>query len=206
MKFFNNKVEILTNKSMGMNQKGFANTVLIILVVVLASALGYVTLVKKSAPVEQPGVSNSQNAEPTTPPSINNTVSQNQPTTCIDQQEATPVVTSISPTFGAIGTKVEIRGCNFTSFEGDLDSIFVRSDGKEIPVSGGNWYPGYGGGAGRGKIMIITVQSYCESGSITGSYSGITSPCQTIRATPGTYKIYVTAWGKKSNLATFTVK
>ncbi len=34
----------------------------------------------------------------------------------------------------------------------------------------------------------------------------ITSPCQTIKATPGVYEVYVTAWGKKSNTVTFTVK
>lgn len=202
-----------------MTQKSFVNIVVILAIVILAGALGYVTLVKKPAPVEQPQTSNSQNTQPTTPPPTNNTVSQNPPatqppaipsqslpTTCVDQSEATPVITSISPASGSVGTKVSIKGCNFTGFEGDLDAIFVRSDGKEIPVSGGNWYPGYGGGAERGKIMIVTVQSYCESGSITGSYSGITSPCETIQATPGIYKIYVTAWGKKSNLATFTVR
>ena len=202
-----------------MNQKGVANIVLIILVVILAGALGYVTLVKKPAPNEQPQINNSQNTQPTTPPPTNNTVSQNPPaiqppitppsplpTTCVDQQEAIPVITSISPASGPVGTKVEIRGCNFTGFEGDLDAVFVRSDGKEIPLYGGTWYPGYGGGAGRGKIMTVTVQSYCPSGSETGRYSGITSPCQTIQATPGVYKVYVTAWGKKSNLATFTVK
>ncbi|TSC72959.1 MAG: hypothetical protein G01um101470_236 [Parcubacteria group bacterium Gr01-1014_70] len=49
-----------------MNQKGFANIVLIVLVVLLAGALGYVTFVKKSS--EQP--SQSQVTPPTvTPPS-----------------------------------------------------------------------------------------------------------------------------------------
>lgn len=56
-----------------MNQKGFANMVLIVLVVVLAGALGYVTLVKKPAPVEQPQVNNSQNTQSTTPPPSNQT-------------------------------------------------------------------------------------------------------------------------------------
>src|SRR3990167_8363563 len=39
------------------NQKGFANIVLIVLVVVLAGALGYVTLVKKPAPSTIPTTS-----------------------------------------------------------------------------------------------------------------------------------------------------
>lgn len=52
-----------------MSQKGFTNTVLIVLVVVLASALGYITLIKKPASTEQPQSNNSQNTQPTTPTS-----------------------------------------------------------------------------------------------------------------------------------------
>src|SRR3989338_7537737 len=62
-----------------MNQKGFANIVLIILVVVLAGALGYVMLVKKPASVEQPQTNNLQNSQSTTPPPSNNAVVQNPP-------------------------------------------------------------------------------------------------------------------------------
>ena len=54
-----------------MNQKRFANTVLIILVVVLSSASGYVILVKKSAPVEQQQ-SNSLSETQTSPTATNN--------------------------------------------------------------------------------------------------------------------------------------
>ena len=63
------------------NQKGFASILLIVLVVVLAGALGYVTLVKKPALTEQPPSNNSQNSQPTTPPSSNNVVKQNPPPT-----------------------------------------------------------------------------------------------------------------------------
>ncbi len=64
-----------------MNQKGFANIVIIVLVVVLVGALGYVTFIRKPAPVEQPQTNNSQNTQPTTPPLANNIVSQNPPPT-----------------------------------------------------------------------------------------------------------------------------
>ncbi len=180
-----------------MNRKRFANIILIVLVVILAGALGYVTLVKKPASTEQLQPNSSQNTQLAPLPSL--------PTTCTDQQEATPVITSISPASGPVGTKVQIRGCNFTGFEGDLDAVFVRSDGAEIPLYGGTWSPGYGG-AERGKLIMVTVQSYCASGSETGRYSGITSSCKTVQATPGVYRVYVTAWGKKSNAATFTIK
>ena len=45
------------------NQKGIANIVLIVLVVVLVGALGYITLVKKSNLVEQPQTNNLQNTQ-----------------------------------------------------------------------------------------------------------------------------------------------
>jgi len=53
-----------------MNQKGFANIALIVLVVILASALGYVTLVKKPAPVERPQANNLQNTQQPTAPKL----------------------------------------------------------------------------------------------------------------------------------------
>ena len=58
-----------------MNQKGFANIILIVLVIVLAGVLGYVTLVKKSAPStssDQP--QNTSPTQQTPPPQVNNTV------------------------------------------------------------------------------------------------------------------------------------
>jgi hypothetical protein len=201
-----------------MNQKGFANIALIVLVVILAGALGYVTLIKKPASVEQPQTSNSQNTQTTTPPSSNNTVSQNPPatqspatpsqslpTTCVDEVHAPggkdlpPVITSISPTSGPVGSKVEIRGCNLAGFEGDQIAIFERSDGKKLTF--------YGSGYNE-KMMTVTVADNCPTGSETGRYSGITSSCETIQALPGTYRVYVITWGDefKSNSATFTVK
>jgi hypothetical protein len=127
------------------------------------------------------------------------------PTTCVDREGEAPVITSIYPTSGPVGTKVEIRGCNLAGFEGDLDVVFVRSDGKEIPLYGGNWHPGYGGETRRGKIIIVTVESYCPDGHIFGRYSGIVSPCETVEATPGVYKVYANPFGKRSNPATFTI-
>ena len=201
-----------------MNQKGFANIVLIVLVVVLASVVGYITLVKKPVSVEQPQTNNSQNTQITTPPPVNNSVSQNLqttqspvtpsqslPTTCIDEVHAPggkdlpPVITSISPTSGSVGTKVEIRGCNLAGFEGDQMAIFERSDGKKLTF--------YGSGYNE-KLMTVPIADNCPTGSETGRYSGITSLCETIKALPGVYKVYVITWGDefKSNSATFTVK
>lgn len=54
-KIFNYKVEkILTNKYMNMNQKGFANIILVVVIVaVLVGAVGYFAFVKKSEPIAQ---------------------------------------------------------------------------------------------------------------------------------------------------------
>lgn len=195
------------------NQKGFASIVLIVFVVVLVGALGYITLVKKTALVEQPQTNNSQDTQTTTPPPTNNTVSKNPPvtpsqslpTTCVDEVHAPggkdlpPVITSISPTSGPAGTKVEIHGCNLAGFEGDQMAIFERSDGKKLTF--------YGSGYNE-KVMTVTIADNCPTGSEMGRYSGITSPCETIQALPGVYKVYVITWGDdfKSNMATFTVK
>ena len=55
---------------MNMNQKGFANIVLIVVIVVLVGAVGYVTLVKKPNSVEQSSqTNNSQNTQSTAIPS-----------------------------------------------------------------------------------------------------------------------------------------
>jgi len=98
-----------------------------------------------------------------------------------------------------VGTKVDIRGCNLAGFEGDQMAIFERSDGEKLTF--------YGSGYNE-KVMTVTIADNCPTGSEIGRYSGITSPCETIKALPSVYKVYVITWGDefKSNLATFTVK
>ncbi len=64
------------------NQKGFANIVLIVLVVVLVGALGYMTLIRKSNPVEQPQTNNLQNTQTQSAADLpKNNTTQNAPTT-----------------------------------------------------------------------------------------------------------------------------
>lgn len=117
-----------------------------------------------------------------------------------------PTITSTSPDSGPIGTELEIRGCNLAGFEGDLDAMFVRSDGAKIPLYGGTWCFWCEEGEDKdGMFMRVTVESYCKSGYEGGRYSGIISPCETVEATPGLYKVYVAALGKKSNEVNFTI-
>lgn len=186
-----------------MNQKLFASTAVPVLVI-LVGVLGYVILIKKPVLIEQT--------------QINNIVSQNQqtaqspvaspeplPTTCVDEVHAPgerslpPVITSISPISGPVGSRVVIRGCNLAGFEGDQMAIFERSDGNKLIF--------YGSGYDE-KVVTVTVTDNCSTGSETGRYSGNTSLCEPVRVLPGVYKVYVVTWGDeyKSNVANFTVK
>lgn len=195
-----------------MDQKTFVKNIVIALVIILVGALGYMALIKKPATIEQPQTKNTQNSQTTATSADTNTASKKSPitspslpTTCVDEahspggKDLPPVITSISPTSGPAGAKVEIRGCNLAGFEGDQMVIFERSDGKKLTF--------YGAGYDE-KMMTITIGDYCPTGSETGRYSGITSPCETINALPGIYKVYVITWGEdfKSNIAEFTVK
>ena len=164
---------------MNTNQKGFANMALIILVVVLAIVLGYVTLVKKPAITESPVM----------PPIAS------LPTTCVDQEEGTPVIISLSSYSGPIGTKLEINGCNFSGFEGDKNAWIENAEGVKGIL--------YGEAGSTGKLLKVTLKSpLCQKDT---SYSGL--PCDaTLALTPGTYRIYAMPWSKKSNEANFEIK
>lgn len=119
------------------------------------------------------------------------------PTTCVNQpygSDHVPVITSISPSSGPIGTKIKIDGCDLYGFEGDFNVVLVRSDGVEVLLDDG-----------RMNSNTITVQSYCTDGFTIGAYSGIASKCETIEATPGVYKVYIKPWGVKSNVSNFTI-
>ena len=129
-----------------MNQKGFANIVLIILVVILAGALGYVTLVKKSAPVEQPQSNNLQNTQTTTPPPANNTVSQNQPP--INQGKE---LSGLAP----------ITFPSYCSFSGSAENGWMVDCGKNTK----NDARGF-----MGKILETQGWKFCDSGLGSASW------------------------------------
>jgi hypothetical protein len=117
------------------------------------------------------------------------------PTTCVDQQEGKPVITSLSIYSGLVGTKLEIRGCNFSGFEGDKSAWIENSQGINGIL--------YGETGSTAKLLEIILKSpLCQQDN---SYSGL--PCNAyLTLTPGTYKIYTMPWGKKSNTATFTIQ
>ncbi len=138
-----------------------------------------------------------QNTPTGTPSKVSDLPSSCANGTSADGEALPPVITSIYPKSGPIGTEVTIQGCNLSGFENDHNVVFERSDGSMIPL--------YGGSIGPNTITKVVLTSYCESGMVVGLYSGKETPCKKVSATPGAYKVYVNPWGKKSNTASFTV-
>ena len=122
------------------------------------------------------------------------TLTGSLPMICKDEQEGTPSITSISKSSGPIGTTIEIKGCNFAGFESDLNVWIVNDEGTK-----GILYSELGSTAK--SMNIVLKPQACQTDE---SYRGL--PCAAyLNVTPGTYKIYMIPWGKKSNEATFTV-
>lgn len=117
------------------------------------------------------------------------------PTTCEDKPEGLPVITSLSDYSGSIGAKIEIRGCNFSGFEGDKTAWIENEQAVKGIL--------YGEEGSTSKILKVTLKSpLCQNNN---SYSGL--PCNAwLTLNTGTYKIYTSPWNKKSNEANFTIK
>jgi hypothetical protein len=178
-----------------MNQKGYINIILVVLVVIFAGVVGYLTLIKKPTP---PATTNTptQQTPSTTSPEQKSKIepTPSLPTTCKDEPEGVPVITSLSIYSGPVGTKLEIRGCNFAGFEGDINAWIENNEGEKGFLQGE--------AGSTSKIIKVTLKSsLCRKDT---SHSGL--PCdEWLTLTPGTYKIYTMPWGKKSNEVTFTI-
>jgi hypothetical protein len=182
-----------------MDQKGFTNIIIIVLVVVLASVVGYLTLIKKQTPSTTTNQIPSTST-PTQPP-INSAGQEPRiklpsylPASCKDESEGVPVITSLSVYSGPVGTKLEIRGCNFVGFEGDINAVIENNQGEKAFLLGEL--------GSTSKIIKVTLKSpLCRKNT---KYSGF--PCdEWLTLTPGIYKIYTMPFGKKSNEVTFTI-
>ena len=126
------------------------------------------------------------------PPSDN---SASETAACQDEPEGAPVIASLSSYSGPVGAKIEIRGCNFSGFEGNLNVYIENSSGIKGII--------YGESDSNNNLIKLTLPpSLCQ---IDTSYSGLPCPAF-LDLLPGVYKIYVTPWGKKSNEVIFTVK
>ena len=116
--------------------------------------------------------------------------------------EAKPVIYSISPSYGPVGTTVKINGAHMAGFESDLDFYFERADGKTAMLT----YDYSVSGKPDGDGVKITIKEPCQKGqTIYGRYSGIPSTCDYVALTPGKYKVYTKPYGQKSNVVEFTI-
>lgn len=117
-----------------------------------------------------------------------------QPLTCTDKQGDLPVITSLSKYSGPVGTQIEIRGCNFSGFEGDVDALIENSQGTR------GFLPG--SPSSTNKLIIVTLNSpLCQHST---EYSGL--PCESwLNLTTGTYRIYTAPFGVNSNEFNFLI-
>jgi len=122
------------------------------------------------------------------------TSTSTQPLICIDEPEGKPVITSLSIVSGAVGSKLEIKGCNFTGFEGDKIAWIQNSNGVVGLLRGEE--------GSTSKLLKVTLKSSLCQKDI--SYSDET--CDSfLTLIPGKYNIFVSPWGKESNKIEFIV-
>ena len=110
--------------------------------------------------------------------------------------DSKPVITSITPSSGPVGTMIEIKGCNFLGFEGDKELWFTNSQGER------GFLNGQMDAATRASntVMRVTLsQTLCK----INSYSGL--DCPVLGLAPGPYTVYSHSYGGNSNTVNFTV-
>lgn len=109
----------------------------------------------------------------------------------------TPVISSITPAQGPVGTVVTIQGYNLAGAEGALDAWILN--GQEelgyLEHFGKSAYPD------TTKITIKIPAKACTTNNIASG-----KPCEKfINITPGQYSIFTKPFGKSSNIVSFTV-
>jgi len=105
-----------------------------------------------------------------------------------------PVINSISPNSGPIGTVIELRGINLSGFEGDMDAMIENSKGETAVMLGMTLI----------EENLIRVKIESKICKINNSYSAL--PCKEyLNIVPGIYNIYAFPWGNMSNKVQFTV-
>ena len=119
----------------------------------------------------------------------------------VNDASVSPVIFSIVPDRGPVGTVVTLRGKGLSGFEGDLELIFERKDGKKVSLFDEESYSKTGG-----EVIIVKVKEPCQAGEMVyGRYSGNSSQCDYVEFTPGVYKVYSSPWGMSTNVVSFTV-
>jgi hypothetical protein len=182
-------------------QKGFIVPVLLVVVAFLLVGGGTYVYTQQQTN-EAIGNQTAQTTQPTTPvpftSSTNNTgndVAQ-CPINTFSINDSPPVITSITPSSGPVGTTIEIQGCNFLGFEGDKEIWFTNSRGEK------GFLNGQMDEATRSSNTVARVTLQQELCKIN-SYSGL--DCPLLKLVPGVYMVYSNSYGGKSNTVNFTV-
>lgn len=111
--------------------------------------------------------------------------------------ESKPIITSIVPSSGPVGTTIEIKGCNFLGFESDKVLWFTNSKGEQ------GVFNGQMDASTRtsNTVMRITIpRTLCRT---MNWYSGL--DCSVLELAPGPYTVYSNSYGGNSNTVNFTV-
>lgn len=117
-----------------------------------------------------------------------------------ESEEPKPKILFINPTSTVAGSVVEIHGVNLGGFEGDMIATFERSDGKVVNLD--SLLPH----TSTTTVIKVKVAPPCKEGeTVYAPYSGRPSKCDYFEFTPGTYKVYTSPWGKKSNVLPFEI-
>lgn len=114
---------------------------------------------------------------------------------CTSEAEGMPVLTHLSKSSGPVGTSFTIHGCNLNGFEGDLNAWIVNEKGVKGIIYGDFKTSTFE------AINVTVPEQLCQKDN---SYTGDTCT-EFLNLTPGTYRVYVYPWGKKSNELNFTV-
>lgn len=110
--------------------------------------------------------------------------------------ESKPVITSITPSSGPVGTTIEVQGCNFLGFEGDKILWFTNSKGEKGLLNGQS---DAATRASNTVMRVVLQQKLCQ----INSYSGL--QCPLLELAPGAYTVYSNSYGGNSNTVNFTV-
>ncbi len=184
-------------------------TLLIILVVVLAGALLYTTQSddqvavnteqtsseKPSAPSTTTQTPKKPTTQTSTPKPTPSSGGQYLPKTCTSRPGGEAVITSLSAYSGSVGTHIDIRGCNFSGFNGTKSALIENTQGVHGVLLGEV-------GSTDNLIKVTLTSPLCQQDN------GGAACATPFNLTAGTYKIYTMPWGNstKSNMVTFTVK
>ena len=122
---------------------------------------------------------------------VSNSAGSNTSTVTVQvgtSQSGAPVITSISPTYGAVGTQIVLTGTGFT---GDNTVHFGNGGKMHVTSMSGNY-------------IYFTVPQYLSPCDVSSNGSVCAQYLQQV--TPGQYQVYVTAGGNNSNSITFNVQ